>query len=375
MAKRMMILLVAMAVFTVALGFVKYQQIRAAIAGAASFQPPPEAVTTLTAEEQPWEETLSAIGSLTAVQGVTVSSDLPGIVARIAFDSGELVSKGDVLVELDTKQEQAQLRAAEADRELAHLSLQRVRGLFDKGVTSRAELDSAEARFKSADARVGEIRATIDRKTIRAPFSGVLGIRQVNVGQYLNSGDAVVPLQSLDPIYVNFSVPQQELEHLRLGIEVSVRSDGSQPVEARGKVNAVDAVVDEATRNVRVQATLPNPDRKLHPGMFVDTRIEVGTSAPAVVIPASSILYAPYGDSVFVVEDLKGPTGGTYLGVRQQFVKLGPARGDQISVLSGLKAGEQVVTSGAFKLRNGAAVKVNNAVQPSNDPAPRPQES
>ncbi|HEX6852033.1 MAG TPA: efflux RND transporter periplasmic adaptor subunit [Candidatus Polarisedimenticolaceae bacterium] len=375
MAKRMMILLIAMGVFTVALGFVKYQQIRAAIAGAASFAPPPEAVTTLLAKEEPWNESLSAIGSLAAVQGVTVSSDLPGIVSRIAFDSGKVVAKGDVLVELDTKQEQAQLRAAEAERELARLSLERVRGLHDKGVTSRAELDSAEAGFKSADARLGEIRATIDRKTIRAPFSGVLGIRQVNLGQYLNSGDPVVPLQSLDPIYVNFSLPQQEIEHLKLGIEVAVRSDGVPPIEVRGRVNAVDSVVDEATRNVRVQATIPNPDRKLHPGMFVETRIEVGQVGSALVIPASSILYAPYGDSVFIVEEMKAPTGGTYLGVRQQFVKLGPARGDQVSVLSGLKAGEQVVTSGAFKLRNGAAVQVNNQVQPSNDPAPKPQES
>jgi membrane fusion protein (multidrug efflux system) len=375
MAKRMMILLVAMGVFTVALGFVKYQQIRAAIAGAASFAPPPEAVTTLLAKVEPWNETLSAIGSLSAVQGVTVSSDLPGIVSRIAFDSGKVVAKGDVLVELDTKQEQAQLRAAEAERELARLSLERVKGLHEKGVTSRAELDAADAGFKSADARLGEIRATIDRKTIRAPFSGVLGIRQVNLGQYLNSGDPVVPLQSLDPIYVNFSLPQQELEHLKLGIEVAVHSDGVPPIEVRGRVNAVDSVVDEATRNVRVQATIPNPDRKLHPGMFVEARIDVGQVGTALVIPASSVLYAPYGDSVFVVEELKSPTGTNYLGVRQQFVQLGPTRGDQVSVRTGLKPGEQVVTSGAFKLRNGAAVQVNNEVQPSNDPAPKPQES
>lgn len=375
MAKRMMILLIAMGVFTVALGFAKYQQIRAAIAGAASFAPPPEAVTTLLAKEEPWNETLSSIGSLSAVQGVIVSSDLPGIVSRIAFDSGKVVSKGDVLVELDTKQEQAQLRAAEAERELAHLSLERVKGLHDKGVTSRAELDSAEAAFKSADARLGEIRATIDRKTIRAPFSGVLGIRQVNLGQYLNSGDPVVPLQSLDPVYVNFSLPQQELEHLKLGIEVAVRSDAVPPIEVVGRLTAVDSVVDEATRNVRVQATIPNPERRLHPGMFVEARIDVGQVGSAVVIPASSVLFAPYGDSVFIVEEMKAPTGSTYLGVRQQFVKLGPSRGDQVSVRSGLKPGEQVVTSGAFKLRNGAAVQVNNEVQPSNDPAPKPQES
>ena len=375
MAKRMIILLVAMGLFVVALGFVKYTQIRAAIAGAASFQPPPEAVTTLAASEEPWEESLSAIGSLAAIQGVTVSADLPGIVSRIAFDSGRFVAKGDVLAELDTRQEQAQLRAAAAEKELARLNLARALDLDAQGVISRAELDRAQAAYTSADARVGEIGATIERKTIRAPFSGILGIRLANLGQYLNSGDPLVALQSIDPIYVNFSVPQQELEHLQMGIEVSVRSDGAPPIEARGRLNAVDSVVDEATRNVRVQATIPNPERKLHPGMFVEARIEIGSSGSAIVIPASSVLYAPYGDSVFVVEELKAPTGSTYLGVRQQFVKLGPARGDQVTVLSGLKPGEQVVTSGAFKLRNGAAVKVNNEVQPSNDPAPRPQES
>lgn len=375
MAKRMTILLTAMVVFTGALGFVKFQQIRAAIAGAAAFQPPPEAVTTLAATEEPWEETLSAIGSLAAIQGVTVSADLPGIVSRIAFDSGRFVGKGEVLAELDTRQEQAQLRAAEAERELAQLNLARSRDLSAQGVISRAELDRAEAEFKSTDARVGEIKATIERKTIRAPFAGVLGIRLANLGQYLNSGDPLVSLQALDPIYVNFSLPQQELEHLRMGMEVSVRSDGAEPLAGVGKINAIDSIVDEATRNVRVQALLPNPDRRFRPGMFVEARVGVGEASRAIVVPASSILYAPYGDSVFVVEELKAPTGGTYLGVRQQFVKLGPARGDQISVVSGLKAGEQIVTSGAFKLRNGAAVKVNNEVQPSNDPAPRPQES
>ncbi len=375
MAKRMVVMLGFMLVFMFALGFVKYEQVRAAIAGAAAWQPPPVAVTTAVARQERWEETLDAVGSVAAVHGVTVSADLPGVVSRIAFESGRHVAEGEVVVELDTRQEQAQLLDAEAQRDLAKVNLGRMRGLRERGVTSQAELDEAEATFKSAEARVGEIRATIARKTIRAPFSGILGIRQVSLGQYLKSGDPIVPLQSLQPVYVNFSVPQQEVEHLHVGTDVTVRTDGPSGTAAGGKVTAIDSVVDEATRNVKVQATLPNPDEKLRPGMFVQTRILVGAGSPVVSLPASSISYAPYGDSVFVVEDVHAPGGKTYRGVRQQFVKLGGARGDQVAVVSGLKPGDEVVTSGAFKLRNGAAVLVNNSVKPSDSPAPHPEES
>ncbi len=375
MARRMILMLVAMTLFIGGLSFVKYQQVQAAIAGAAAFQPPPEAVTTVMAREERWDETLQAIGSVEAVHGVVVSADLPGVVAKIAFDSGAYVEEGQVLVQLDTRQEQAQLRAAQAERDLAKVSLDRIRGLRERGVTSQAELDSAEARATSAEARVGEIRAAIDRKTIRAPFSGTLGIRQVNLGQYLQSGESVVPLQSLHPIYVNFSVPQQEVGHLAAGSPVTIRTDGAQAVTRPGRVTAIDSVIDVATRNVRVQATVPNQDGRLRPGMFVQTEVLLGTGSPTVAVPASSISYAPYGDSVFIVEDVKGPDGSTYRGVRQQFVKLGGSRGDQVAIVSGVNPGEEVVTSGAFKLRNGAAVNVNNEVQPSNDPAPHPEES
>ncbi len=375
MVKRMIIMLVALFCFVAAIGFVKYEQVRAAIQGAAAYRPPPEAVTTVVARQEPWEEKLSAVGSVEAVQGVTVSADLPGVVSRIAFDSGRYVQKGDVLVELDTRQEKAQLAAAEAQRDLARISLERTRGLRERGVISQAELDDAEATFKSADAHAGEIRATIERKTIRAPFSGILGIRQVNLGQYLKSGDPVVPLQSLRPIYVNFSVPQQEVEHVHVGTDVSVRFEGQSGGTVAGKVTAVDSVVDEATRNVRIQATLPNSDGKLRPGMFVEARILVGNVQPVVTLPATSISYAPYGDSVFIVDDLHGPDGRAYRGVRQQFVKLAGTRGDQVAIASGVKPGEEVVSSGVFKLRNGAAVLVNNVVRPSDARAPHPEES
>jgi len=375
MTKRMLSVLSGMAVVTVTLGGIKVAQIKAAIAEAASFQPPPEAVTTVTARGERWPATLGAIGTVAAVHGVTVSADLPGIVDRIFVESGRAVKAGDMLVQLDTRQEQAQLAAALAALDLARANLDRIHGLAEEGIVSPADHDRATAEQKQAEARVGEIQATIERKRIRAPFSGILGIRQVNLGQYLADGAPVIPLQSLDPIYVNFAVPQQEVGRLQVGGEVRVHAEGMDPAGFPGRITAVDSVVDEATRNVQAQATLPNPQGKLRPGMFVETKVLLGARDDVIALPASAVNYAPYGDSVFVVEDLKGPKGETFRGVRQQLVKLGGARGDQVAVLSGVRAGEEVVTSGVFKLRNGAAIHVNNRVQPGNDPAPHPEDN
>jgi membrane fusion protein (multidrug efflux system) len=374
MKKRMAVMLVAVAVFVAAVGAVKVRQIRAAAAHA-SFQPPPEAVTTTVARQDEWPATVNSIGTVVAVQGVTVSADLPGIVEKISFESGRMVRAGDVLVRLDTSQEEAQLAAAEAQRDLSRLSLERMRGLRESGVIAQADYDRAASELKQGDARMGEIRATIARKTIRAPFSGLLGIRKVNLGQYLAGGDPVVSLQSLRPVYVSFSVPQQEVGRLRAGAEVQLAGAGLQGIQGRGRITAVDSIVDEATRNVQVQATFDNAEGLLHPGMFVETKVLLGASRSLLTLPASAISYAPYGDSVFVVEDVKGPDGKPYRGVRQQFVKLDGTRGDQVAVVSGLKPGEEVVTSGVFKLRNGAAVQVNNKIQPANDQAPRPEDS
>jgi membrane fusion protein (multidrug efflux system) len=374
MVKRMILMLAVAAVFIAALGFVKFRQFQAA-AGQASFTPPPEAVTTIVAEQEDWPSTLTAIGTMAAVQGVTVSADLPGIVDRITFESGKSVRAGDVLVQLDTRQERAQLAAVEAEHDLAGLNFDRMQGLLNERVISKAEYDRATADSRQTQARVGEIRAAIERKTIRAPFSGILGIRQVNLGQYLSAGDAVVGLQSLNPIYVNFGVPQQEAAQVRVGRQVRITADDLAGIDFTGRVTALDSSVDEATRNVQVQATLANPEGKLRPGMFVQTETVLGASRSVVALPASAISYAPYGDSVFVVADLKDPSGKTYRGVRQQVVKLGSARGDQIAVLSGVEPGEEVVTSGVFKLRNGAAVQINNEVQPPNDPTPKPEDS
>jgi len=375
MAKRMLVMLTLTLLFVGALGFVKFKQIQTAIAQGAAYQPPPEAVTTIVATQEQWPSTINAIGTLAAVRGVTVSADLPGIVDQIQFESGDWVGEGQTLAILDTRQEQAQMAAAEAQRVLARLNFNLMQELLDQRVISKAEYDSATAQSRETEARVGEIRAAIERKTIRAPFSGMLGIRQVNKGQYLAGGDPVVTLQSLNPIYVNVGVPQQAIGQVRVGRGVRITTENLGNVAFDGRVTAIDSVVDQTTRNIQVQATLANPDGKLRPGMFVQTEMILGANQAVIALPASAISYAPYGDSVFVVSDMKDDKGRTYRGVRQQIVKVGPARGDQIAVLSGIKAGEEVVTSGLFKLRNGAAVQVNNKVKPGNNSAPKPENS
>ncbi|MGH6628664.1 MAG: efflux RND transporter periplasmic adaptor subunit, partial [Burkholderiales bacterium] len=364
MAKRMIFMLTVMAVFIAVLGLAKFKQFESA--AQAAIQLPPEAVTTVVAQQEKWPATLSVIGTAAAVQGVTVSADLPGTVERITFDSGRPVREGDVLVQLDTRQERAQLAAVEAQRDLARVNFARMQELVREGVISRMEYDRAMAEQRETEARVGEIRATIERKTMRAPFSGTLGIRQVNLGQYLSAGEAVVPLQSLHPIYVNFGVPQQAASQVQAGDKVRVTIADQAGAEFEGRITALNSIVDEATRNIQIQATLANPEGKLRPGMFVQVEVSVGSNRPVVALPASAISYAPYGDSVYVVADLKDPNGKTYRGARQQFVKLEGARGDQVGVISGVNPGDEVVTSGGFKLRNGVAIFVNNKVQPAN---------
>ena len=374
MVKRMILMLAVTAAILAALGLVKYQQVRAAIAQGAAYRPPPEAVTTIVAKQETWPETLSAIGTITAMQGVVVSADLPGIVDSIEFESGGSASEGGVLLRLDTRQEQAQLAAAEAARDLARANYDRLQGLTNQSAVSRVDYDRSEADRKQTEAKVEEIRAIIARKTICAPFSGLLGIRQVNLGQYLSEGAAIVSLQKLDPVYVEFSVPQQYIGKVRVGTSVRVASADHEGERFTGQINAINSVVDENTRNVRIQATLANPQGKLHPGMFVETEVRMGAARRVIALPAPAISYAPYGDSVFIVTNLKDQDGQTYRGVRQQFIKLGPARGDQIAVLSGIEPGEEVVTSGVFKLRNSTAVFVNNKIQPHNDKTPKPED-
>jgi membrane fusion protein (multidrug efflux system) len=375
MLKRMLFMLAVVAILLGSLGFVKYKQIQAAVAQGASFQPPPTAVTTILAEKATWPTTVDVIGTVAAIQGVTVSADLPGTVAKIHFESGQWVHEGDILVELDTRQEQAQLAETEAQRDLAHINYGRTKQLVQEGVMAKTEYDNVTAQQKVTEGQVGEIRATIARKTIRAPFSGILGIRQVNLGQYLAAGQAIVSLQSLNPIYVNFGVPQQTTGQVAIGRTLRISSNDFPGLQFSGRVTALDSVVNESTRNIQVQTTLANPQNKLRPGMFVQVSLGLGENTPVIALPASAINYAPYGDSVFIVTDLKDDKGKTYRGVRQQIVKLAGSRGDQVGVTSGLNPGDEVVTSGVFKLRNGAAVQINNKVQPENSTHPKPEDS
>ncbi len=376
MAKRMTIMLLLMAALVGGLGFLKYRQVEAAIAMGGSFQMPPTAVTTVVAKRETWPSTLSVIGTAAAIEGVTVSADLPGTVDKIHFESGQSVQEGDILVELDTRQERAQLANIEAQRDLARIQYGRSEQLVKAGVISKSEFDNAAAQQKATEAQVGDINAAIARKTIHAPFSGILGIRQISLGQYLAAGQAIVSLQALNPIYVNFGVPQQDTPKMKIGRGLHVTNADVPGMALSGKITALDSVINEQTRNIQIQATVQNPGGKLRPGMYVQVELPLGEARDVIPLPASAINYAPYGDSVYVVTDMKdAKTGRTYRGVRQQIVKIEGSRGDQVAITSGLNPGDEVVSAGVFRLRNAAPVEINNAVKPENSPKPNPEES
>jgi membrane fusion protein (multidrug efflux system) len=375
MAKRLILTLVAIVAILGGLGLVKFRQVEAAIAQGAAFQMPATAVTTVVAQRETWPSTLTVIGTAAAIEGVTVSADLPGTIAKIHFESGQWVHEGDTLVELDTRQERAQLANLEAQRDLAGINYGRAQELVKAGVISHSEYDNANAQQKATVAQVGDIKAAIARKTIHAPFTGVLGIRQVSLGQYLAAGQAIVSLQSVDPIYVNFGIPQQQTAQMRPGRVLRVTNGDLPGMAFTGKITALDSVVNEQTRNIQVQATLANKGNKLRPGMFVQVELPLGQPREVVPLPASAINYAPYGDSVFVVAQMKDAKGKSYRGVRQQVVKVEGSRGDQVAITSGINPGDEVVSSGVFRLRNGAPVQVNNTVKPENNPSPKPEES
>jgi membrane fusion protein (multidrug efflux system) len=370
-------MIIAVTFVIAGLCFVKFTQIQGLLKLVVSgeFALPPAAITTTIVQKSQWKPTLDTIGNVAAVNGVTISTDLPGIVSRIAFESGSQVKAGDMLVQLNTDQEQAQLAQAESQEYLAKLNLDRNKDLLAKKTIAQSDYDSTNATYCQAVATVNQSKALIARKTLRVPFDGIVGIRQVNLGQYLSPGDAVVTLQSFDPIYVNFSLPQQDLSQLATGQEVQVKVDAFGSRLFVGKITAVNRLVDTNSRNVQIQATLPNTDTKLWSGMYVKVSVVLPDEQEVVAIPSSSIHYAPYGDSVFIVEDLKDNHGKTFKGVREQFVKLGQTRGDLISIVSGLKPGEEVATSGVFRLKNNAPVTVDNKIQPSSEIAPTPADS
>jgi membrane fusion protein, multidrug efflux system len=373
-----LVVLAGLGLLVFGLVFFKFTQIQGfiALAKTGAFAPPPTAVSTEIAKQTSWQPTLDTIGSVVAINGVTVSTDLAGIVSQIAFESGAKVRAGDLLIHLDTTQEEAQLHQAEAQRDLAQVNLKRNTGLLASRTISQSDYDTSEATFRQMQATVDQYRALIARKTLRAAFDGIVGIRQANLGQYLNTGDPVVTLQSYDPIYVNFSLPQQDLSKLAVGQTVELHADAFEKETFTGKINAINSLVDQATRNVQIQATLSNPAAKLRPGMFVKASVLMNESKPVVAIPATAIHYAPYGDSIFIVSDMKDPQSGkSYKGVREQFVKVGQTRGDLVAIESGLKPGEEVATSGVFRLRNAAPIVVNNQTKPDAELRPTPSDS
>ncbi len=358
---------------TAGLGYIKFRQILAGMEEGKNFKLPPEAVTTIIAQKETWQSFIQVIGTLTPYRGVVISSQEMGKIVEILFESGQEVEAGDRLVQLDISVEQAQMRSAMARLALAEATRDRSRALREANANSQSELDQAEAEYSQAEADVKALQALIERKTITAPFSGRLGLRQVQLGQYVTPGTPVASLQTLDPIYAEFSVPQFQIGRLRVGQDVDIKVETYEARKFSGKITAINPDLDPITRNARVQSTVPNPSKELLPGMFCSVTIHLGESQEIIPIPLTAVARAPYGDSVYVVETLKSPDGKEYRGATQRFVKLGQTRGDQIAVLEGIEPGEEVVTSGLFKLRPGVEVFVNNTVQPSNEKEPRPQ--
>jgi len=375
MTKRMVIMLVGVGVlFGLVFGFqaFKAKMIEKAMAALRS---PPQTVSATTATEQDWQSQLEAVGSLRAVKGADLSLEVSGIVDAISFDSGDDVQAGAVLVRLRSSDDLAKLQSLQASAELALINYNRdVKQLAVKAV-AQATVDTDEANLKSYRAQVAEQQAVLEKKTLRAPFAGHLGLRQVDLGQYLNAGTTVVTLQALDPIYVDFYLPQQALDQVSVGQPVTARIDTYPGQTFTGTISAVNPKVDTNTRNVQIRATLSNPDHRLLPGMYATVDITVGAPRKYVTLPQTSITFSSYGDTVYLVDkqaNSAAPGGQPQLVARQTFVTTGPTRGDQIAVLKGVNPGETVVTAGQVKLRNGVSVIINNSVQPSDDPNPKP---
>ncbi|MCC7683041.1 efflux RND transporter periplasmic adaptor subunit [Janthinobacterium sp. FW305-128] len=385
--KRMLIMLgaVVLLIALLALGF--FLHIRQLMAS--SPKPAPETVSATLIRKVEWQPHLASVGTLVAVRGVDVTSEIAGLVRSIHFKSGQEVKAGQVLLQLNADADLAQLRALEAAAELAASVLARDRQQFAVQAISQAQVDNDVADVKSRKALAAQQAALVDKKTIRAPFAGKLGITTVNPGQYLNPGDKIVTLQTIDPIYVDFYIPQKQLGGLQVGQVLNLSSDAHANTAFAGKVSAISSKVDPATRNVQVEATVANPQRQLLPGMFANVKVEVGEKKQYLTLPQTAITYNPYGSTVFVVQPAQQahkaaapgsaapaapPPKAGELVVRQVFVTTGETRGDQVAVLTGLTEGQQVVTSGQIKLKNGSPVVISNVVEPRNNPQPTPQE-
>ncbi len=384
MTKRVIITIVIVVIVIGVVGGIKVLQIQRMIAQGKNFVMPPATVTTASVTTADWDQSLTSVGSLTAVQGVMVTAESPGKVVRILFEPGSKVKAGDLLVKQDTSSEEAQLRAAEAAAQVAKLSLERTRKLFAQRSIARSDVDSAEAQYKQTTSQADNIRTAIDKKNIRAPFSGRLGIRLVNIGQYIHAGEEIVSLQSMNPIYADFYLPQQDAVRVQPGYQVRLTSDALDGEKLEGKITAINPQVDAKTRAIKIQATVKNQNEHLLPGMFVNVKVILPGDKSVTLIPVTSVLYAPYGDSVFVVEDKK-PDAHTDASaaepktpqkvLRQQFVRLGEKRGDFIALISGLKGDETIVSTGVFKLRNAMPVVIDNTLEPEFKLNPTPKDS
>ena len=376
MKKRMVIMLVAVVVLLgglVGFNFFEGYMMQKYMASA----PVPAAtVSAMTADYQQWQPQLSAVGTLRAVRGVDVTTEVAGLVRSIEFKSGDEVKAGQVLAQLNADSDLAQLHALEAAADLASTVYERDKALLAAEVISKAQVDTDAADLKSKRALAAQQAAVVGKKTIRAPFAGKLGITTVNPGQYLNTGDRLVTLQSIDPIYIDFNLPQQQLPQIRIGQKVTILTDAYKDATFEGKINAINPRVDANTRNVQIEATVPNARRQLLPGMFANVKVNSGEEQRYLTLPQTALTYNPYGSTVYVIRpsEKKDDKGNAQLIAQQVFVTPGPTRGDQVAILKGVDPGAQVVTSGQVKLKNGMPVVVNNAIQPANSPNPTPQE-
>jgi membrane fusion protein, multidrug efflux system len=373
--------LVAVVAVLVSVKFLQISSLMAMGKEMKAMGPPPEAIGSTVARAEDWEGTLSAVGSIAGAKSVDLSNDAAGRVQKIRFESGAMVKQGQVLVELDTSVERAQLASARSRRDLAAVTAKRSRILVAEKVTAQAQLDNDEATLRTANTEINELQAQIERKVVRAPFKGRLGIRMVDVGQYLSPGTKLTVLEQVGAVFVDFSLPQQRLPSIKEGMPVRIVLEGPARSAVDGVVNAVEPAIDNATRSMKIRASVPNADDKLRPGMFVQVSVILPKRQPVVSVPATAVIHASYGDSVFVIEDKpadapgmsKTPEGKPVKLARQHFVRVGEARGDFVAILEGIKAGQEVVSAGAFKLRNNSSVVVDNTIK--NDPKlnPRPE--
>lgn len=374
MAKRIILSILGLILIGGSIAGVKVLQIRRLVAQGENVIQPPETINTAQVAIDSWESVITAVATLEAAQGVTISAEQPGKVVNIAFTPGALVSKGDLLAQLDSSAEEAQLRGIQTSRHLAQTNLRRLADLIKKGLIAQIDYDNAEATFNQTSAQIDNIKAIINKMSIRAPFSGRLGVRLINLGQILKEGEAIVSLQVLDPIFVNFMLPQQELSRIKIGMPIRLSGDVVGTESLVGEITTINPIVDKVSRNVQVQGTVANHEELLRPGMFSTVSVLMPQRDAVLTIPGTAVLYAPYSDSVFVVEEKKDEkTGKNGLVLRQQFVRLGQKRGDFVAVQTGLKKDSTVASTGVFKLRNGQAVVVDNTHAPTFELNPKPE--